>query len=74
MNPLYQKLNQNNPLNMVHEIKNNPAQFLATRGVNIPNGMNNPNDILTHLMNTGKVSQGRYNQAVNMAQMLMGKR
>lgn len=74
MNPLYQKMNQNNPLNMVHEIKNNPAQFLATRGVNIPNGMNNPNDILTHLMNTGKVSQGRYNQAVNMAQMLMGKR
>lgn len=74
MNPLYQKMNQNNPLNMVHEIKNNPAQFLATRGVNIPNGMNNPNDILTHLMSTGKVSQGRYNQAVNMAQMLMGKR
>ena len=74
MNPLYQKMNQNNPLNMVHEIKNNPAQFLATRGVNIPGGMNNPNDILNHLMSTGKVSQGRYNQAVNMAQMLMGKR
>lgn len=74
MNPLYQKLNQNNPINMLNDIKNNPAQFLATRGVNIPNGMNNPNDILTHLMNTGKVSQGRYNQAVNMAQMLMGKR
>lgn len=73
MNPLYQKMNQNNPLNMVHEIKNNPAQFLATRGVNIPNGMNNPNDILNHLMSTGKVSQGRYNQAVSMAQMLMNR-
>lgn len=73
MNPLYQKMNQNNPLNMVHQIKNNPAQFLATRGVNIPNGMNNPNDILNHLMSTGKVSQGRYNQAVSMAQMLMNR-
>jgi hypothetical protein len=74
MNPLYQQMNRNNPMTMVNQIKNNPAQFLSQRGVNIPQNMNNPNDILNHLMSTGKVSQGRYNQAVNMAQMLMGKR
>lgn len=73
MNPLYQQMNRNNPMTMVNQIKNNPAQFLSQRGVNIPQNMNNPNDILTHLMNTGKVSQGRYNQAVSMAQMLMNR-
>lgn len=73
MNPLYQSMNQNNLLNMSNEIKSNPTQFLAKMGVNIPNGMNNPNDILAYLMNTGKVSQGRYNQAVSMAQMLMNR-
>ena len=71
MNPLYQQMSQNNPMTMLNQIKSNPAQFLATRGVNIPNGMNNPNDILSHLMSTGKVSQGQYNKAVSMAQMLM---
>jgi len=71
MNPLYQQMSQNNPMTMLNQIKSNPAQFLATRGVNIPNGMNNPNDILSHLMSTGKVSQGQYNKAVNMAQMFM---
>lgn len=74
MNPLYQQMNQSNPLAMLNDIKNNPAQFLATRGVNIPQGMNNPNDILNHLMSTGKVSQGQYNKAMNMAQMLMSNR
>ena len=71
MKPLYQQMNQNNPMSMINDIKNNPAQFLASRGVNIPNGMNNPNEILNHLMSTGKVSQGQYNKAVSMAQMLM---
>ena len=73
MNPLYQQMNQNNPLSMLNDIKRNPSQFLATRGVNIPQGMNNPNDILNHLMSTGKVSQGQYNKAVSMAQMLMNR-
>ena len=71
MNPLYQQMSQSNPMTMLNQIKSNPVQFLATRGVNIPNGMNNPNDILSHLMSTGKVSQGQYNKAVSMAQMLM---
>lgn len=71
MNPLYQSMNQNNPMSMLNEIKANPVQFLATRGVNIPSGMNNPNDILNHLMRTGKVSQAQYNAVANIAQMMM---
>jgi len=71
MNPLYHQMNQNNPMSMLNDIKNNPTQFLAKRGVNIPQGMNNPNDILNHLMKSGRVSQDQYNRAANMAQLFM---
>lgn len=71
MNPLYNQMNRNNPMTMLNDIKSNPAQFLAKRGVNVPNGMNDPNEIISHLMRTGRVSQNQYNQAVNMAQMFM---
>lgn len=70
MNPLYQ-MNQNNPIAMISEIKNNPMQFLSKRGVNIPMGMNNSDEIISHLMSTGRVSQDAYNKAAHMAQMLM---
>ena len=67
MNPLYNQMNRNNPMSMLNDIKSNPAQFLAKRGINIPSGINNPNDIISHLMKTGTVSQDTYNRAVNMA-------
>jgi len=54
---------------MLNQLKNNPVAFLQQRGINIPQGMTNPNDILTYLMQTGKVSQAQYNAAVNKAQM-----
>ena len=60
-----------NPLTMLFQIKNNPAQFLAQRGLQIPEGMNEPNDILNHLMSTGRVSQSQIEQAANMAKMFM---
>lgn len=52
---------------MVNQIKADPITFLKNKGINIPMGMNNPNDIIQHLMNTGQVSQERYNQAFQMA-------
>ena len=69
MNPLFQTMNQNNPLTMVNQIRQNPVQFLAQRGVNIPQGMNDPNEILQHLMRTGRVSQDQDNKAAQAAQM-----
>lgn len=69
MNPLFQTMNQNNPLTMVNQIRQNPVRFLAQRGVNIPQGMNDPNEILQHLMRTGRVSQDQYNKAAQAAQM-----
>ena len=67
MNPLFQKMNPQ--MQMLNQIKNNPGAFLQQRGINIPQGMNNPNDIISYLMKTGRVSQAQYNAAVNKAQM-----
>ena len=54
---------------MLNQIKSDPIGFLTQRGAKLPQGLNNPNDILNHLMSTGQISQQKYNQAVNMAQM-----
>jgi len=60
----------NNPMQMLNQIKQNPIQFLAQRGMDIPSNLNNPNDIIQHLMNSGKISQEQYNQAVKMAEQM----
>lgn len=67
MNPLFQKMNPQ--MQMLNQIKSNPGSFLRQRGINIPQGMSNPNDIIAYLMKTGKVTQAQYDAAVNKAQM-----
>lgn len=66
-------MNQKNPMQMLSQMKNqiksDPIGFLTQRGAKIPQGMNDPNDIINHLMSTGQISQQRYDQAVRMAQM-----
>jgi len=63
-------MNQKNPqMQMLNQIKSNPVAFLSQRGVNIPQGMNDSNDIINYLMKTGKISQAQYNAAVSKAQM-----
>ena len=48
----------NNAINMLNAIRNNPMAVLSQR-FNIPSGMNvnNPNDIIQYLLNTGQVNQ-----------------
>lgn len=56
-------------MNALQQIKSNPTQFLAQRGIQVPpNIANDPNAIIQHLMNTGKIDQQQYNNAVQMAQ------
>lgn len=52
----------NNILNLLPQLKQNPVQFLAQYGLNIPQNINNPQDIIQHLLNTGQVSQNQVNQ------------
>lgn len=58
----------NNPLMMLQQLKQNPMQFLMQRRFNVPQGMNDPQAILNHLMQTGQISQQQVNSAYQMAQ------
>lgn len=62
-----------NPIQMVQQLQKNPMQFLQRAGLNVPNNLNDPNAIIQHLMNSGQVSQQRYNWARQMADQLRGK-
>lgn len=59
----------NNMINMLNQLKNNPVGLLSQR-FNLPQGMNNPNDILQHLLNTGQVNQEQINALMSNAQQL----
>ena len=66
--PIYQQFQlqqQNNPLMMLMQLKQNPSAVLASR-FNVPQGMTDPNEILQHLLNTNQVSQQQVNQIMNM--------
>lgn len=52
-------------LNMYKQYKNNPMQFLSQR-FNIPTGIQNPQDIVQHLLNSGQISQAQLNQVMQM--------
>lgn len=57
-----------NPFQMLNQIKQNPMAMLSRR-FNIPQNMNvnDPNEIIQYLLNTGQVSQQQYNNANQMA-------
>lgn len=58
----------NNMMQLLQMIQQNPVQFLRSRGLNIPQDLNNPNAIIQYLMNTGQVSQQQYQNARMMAE------
>ena len=55
-------------MQMLQILQQNPVQFLRSRGLNVPQDLNNPNAIIQYLMNTGQVSQQQYQQARMMAE------
>lgn len=61
---------QMNPMQMLQQLRQNPAQMLRQAGLNVPDNLNDPNQIIQHLMNSGQVSQQRYEQARQMAAQL----
>lgn len=67
-NPLVNNMSQQmNPMQMLQQLRRNPMEFIKKAGFTVPENLDNPNDIIQHLMNTGQVSQQRYDQAVKMA-------
>ena len=75
---LFESLGQNqqpnqqmNPMQMVQQLKQNPAQMLSQAHLNVPqNMMNNPQQIVNHLVQSGQVPQDRLNAAMQMAQRM----
>ena len=58
---------QMNLMQMLQQLRQNPVQMLRQAGLNVPDNLNDPNAIIQHLMNSGQVSQQRYEQARQMA-------
>lgn len=55
----------NNMMQMYQQMMSNPVQFLSRR-FNIPQNLNNPNEIIQHLLNTGQVTQEQVNRIQSM--------
>ena len=71
-NPLFNALSGGSPagnmMQMLSQLKQNPLALLQKAGFNIPN-INNPQQIIQHLTQTGQINQNQLNQAQQMAQM-----
>lgn len=54
------------PAQAVNQIKSNPAEFLKSRGYNIPAGINikNPGAIINSLLQSGQIPMNRYQQII----------
>ena len=64
--PLYQQFQpQNNFLITLNQFKQNPMAMLS-RKYNIPQDMNDPNQIVQHLLNSGQVTQEQVNRVMQM--------
>lgn len=61
---------QMNPMQMMSQLRSNPAAVLKSRGLNVPDGMSDPQQIVQHLISSGQVS----NNALQAAMQMMGRR
>ena len=57
---------QMNPMQMMSQLRNNPAAMLKQRGLNVPAGMNNPQQIIQHLLNSGQITNSKLQMAIQM--------
>lgn len=55
-----------NPMQRLQALKQNPSSVLQQAGFNVPQGMNNPQQIIQHLIQSGQVPQNRYTQVLQM--------
>lgn len=48
------------------QLQADPSGVLGQIGLDVPAGMDNPQQIIQHLMQTGQIPQGRFAQAMQM--------
>lgn len=54
-----------NLMQMYQQLRQNPMQMLS-RKFNIPQNMNDPQQIIQHLLNSGQITQSQVNQVMQM--------
>ena len=64
-NPFYNAFHQgrNNLYDTINNLRQNPAQALRNAGYNFPESINDPRQIIQHLMQSGQVTQAQVNSA-----------
>lgn len=63
---IFENLNQTQPT--VDQLKKNPSSVLQRAGLNVPAGMNDPQQIINYLLQSGQINNPR----LQMAQKMMG--
>ena len=66
-------MNSMNFMQMLQQLRQNPMQMLSQR-FNVPQNIQNPQDIIQHLLNTGQISQDQVNQAMQMRQQMFNQK
>ena len=71
MNPLMNKQAQNNinPAQLINKFMQNPVGVLRQVGYNVPDGMNDPRQIVDYLINNGQLNNSKLGQLQNMTRM-----
>ena len=55
----------NNMFMLLQQLMQNPMSLISQK-FNVPQGMNNPQEIVQHLVNTGQITQQQVDNAVRM--------
>lgn len=55
-----------NPMQMMQQLRADPGAFLSRAGLSVPSGMRDPQQIVQHLLNSGQVSNQRFQQIQQM--------
>ena len=70
-NQFTQQQNSNNPMSQFNEMRSNPLQFLANKGINIPQQYaNDPKGAVQYLITNGQMNNGMLNNLMQRAQMM----
>jgi len=64
---------QGNPMQMLSQLKSNPVSMLKQAGYIVPEGLNGPQEIINHLLNSGQINNSRLNMAQQMARQFRGR-
>ena len=57
---------QKNPMELMQQLRQNPSAILKQAGYNVPENLNNPQQIINHLLSSGQVTNARLQGLMSM--------